>query len=169
MHKRSLSRLLGACLPLFALTACAPAAKQAYRAPVAGPTAQVSFHNATQGRTEVALFGNAAECTQRRHLPGLLIDDRKTVQVPGGQAFAFSVRHLVPNTTPPRYCDVTASFNAETNGRYDIAINSAGEQSCKVHVRQLDSQQGDQALKVVSRAPVKSRSEDGPFCEPLRP
>jgi hypothetical protein len=162
------NKLPGACLLLLTLAACAPAAKQAYRAPLAGPTAQVSFHNATQGRTEVALFGNATECTDRQHLPGLLIDDRQTVQIPGGQAFAFSVHHLVPNTTPPRYCDVTASFNAETNGRYDITISSAGEQSCKVHVRQLGSQQGDQALKVVSRAPVKSRSEDGPFCQPLR-
>lgn len=158
--------VLACCLSL-TLAACAPATKHPYRAPLAGPTAQVNFHNATQGRTEVALFGNAAECTNRQHLPGLLIDDRQTVQIPGGQAFAFSVRHLVPNTTPPRYCDVTASFNAETNGRYDITISSAGEQSCNVHVRQLDSQQNGRTLQAISRTPVKSRSEDGPFCQPL--
>lgn len=163
-----MQRYLLSCCLLLSLAACAPAVKQPYSAPLAGPTAHVSFHNNSSGRTEVALFGDATECTDRQHLPGLLIDDQQTIQIPAGQPFAFSVRHLVPNTTPPRYCDVLASFNAETNGRYEITISSAGKHSCNVHVRQIERGRSGQPMRTTARTPVKSRSEAGPFCEALK-
>jgi hypothetical protein len=154
---------------LIGLTACTPAARQAYQEPAGGPAATVTFRNATPGRTEVAVFEDAARCTGRRYLPDLLIGEERTVRVPGGEPLAFSLRYGVPNTTPPRYCEVLASFETDPGGRYEITVRAGGDQPCRAHVRQVEgSQQTERGLQAVLRAPVRSRDEQGPFCYPIR-
>lgn len=151
---------------LLALAGCATPQKQPYQQPQTGPSAQVTFRNATSGRAEVAIFQGAAECTGRQHLPGLLIGEQQTVRVPGGKPLAFGIRYIVPNSTPPRYCDVLASFDTEANGRYEVTIRADDGRPCTAHVRQIEGAARD--LRSLLRAPVKSRSEDGPFCFPIR-
>lgn len=158
--------LVGCCL--VALAACTPATKRPYQEPQSGPSAYVTFRNATPGRTEIALFDDAAQCTGRRHLPALLIDEQRAVRVPGGEPLAFSLRYGVPNTTPPRYCDVLASFETVPGGRYEVTVTAGGERPCTAQVRQVEGEQPQGGLHAVLRAPVSSRSEDGPFCYPLR-
>lgn len=147
---------------LLALAGCATPQRQPYQPPQTEPTAQVSFRNTTSGRTEVALFKDAVECTGRQYLPDLLIGEEQSVLVPGGQALAFGIRYIVPNTTPPRYCEVLASFVTEADGRYEVIIHADDERPCAAHVRQLEGTATD--LHSVRRVPVKSQSEDGPFC-----
>lgn len=154
---------------LLALTACAPPVKRPYQEPPAGPAAHVTFHNITSGRTEVAVFDDAATCTGRHYLPDLLIGEQRTVRVPGGEPLAFGVRYLVPNSSPPRNCEILASFDTRPDGRYEVTIRTDGDRPCSAHVRQTAGEPprgGD--LRVLLRAPVKSDSEDGPFCFPLR-
>jgi hypothetical protein len=156
-------------LLLLTLTACATPPKRPYQEPQAGPAAHVTFRNATAGRGEVAVFDNAAACTGRRYLPDLLIGEQRAVRVPGGEPLAFGVRYLVPNTTPPRYCEVLASFETVPDGRYEVTIRAGNEsRPCTAHVRQLQGGSADRALQVLLRAPVKSRDEDGPFCYPIK-
>ena len=153
---------------LLALVACAAPVKHPYQEPQTGSTAYVTFRNATPGRTEVAVFGNAATCTDRQYLPDLLIGEQQTVRVPGGDALAFGVRHLVPNSTPPRYCDVLVSFETEPGAGYEVAIRTDGDRPCTAHVRQIEGEPTGRDLRVLLRAPVKSHSEDGPFCYPIK-
>lgn len=160
-------RVLVGCV-LVGLAACVPPVKRPYQEPQAGPAAYVTFRNATPGRTEVAVFEDAARCTGRRYLPDLLIGEQRAIRVPGGEPLAFSLRYAEPNTTPPRYCDVLASFQTEPGGRYEIAISTGGERSCTAHVRQVEGQATERALQAILRAPVKARDEDGPFCYPIR-
>lgn len=161
MLKPALSGLL-----LLALAGCATPQKQPYQPPQAGATAQVSFRNATTGRTEVAIFQDAAECTGRQYLPGLLIGEQNSVRVPAGQPLAFGIRYIVPNTTPPRYCEVLASFDTEPNGRYEVTIRADSDRPCTAHVRRVEGSASD--WRSLLRAPVKSRDEAGPFCFPIR-
>src|SRR5690625_3348274 len=101
-------------------TACAPTAKQLYREPTSGATAEVTFRNATSGRTEIALFDDAANCTGRRHLSALLIGEERNVLVPADETLAFQVRHVVPNSSPPRYCEVLVSFDLQPTASYAV-------------------------------------------------
>lgn len=123
-------RPLLAGLLLLALAGCATPEKRPFQSPRSGPTAEVSFRNATPGRTEVAIFEDAAECTGRRFLPDLLIGEQQTVRVPAGKPLAFGIRYIVPNTTPQRYCEVLASFEVEPNGRYEVIIRSGSDRPC---------------------------------------
>ncbi|NLO81187.1 MAG: hypothetical protein GX093_12940 [Xanthomonadaceae bacterium] len=159
-------RPLLAGLLLLALAGCATPEKRPFQSPRSGPTAEVSFRNATPGRTEVAIFEDAAECTGRRFLPDLLIGEQQTVRVPAGKPLAFGIRYIVPNTTPQRYCEVLASFEVEPNGRYEVIIRSGSDRPCTAHVRQLVGTATD--MRTLLRAPVKSRNEDGPFCFPIQ-
>ncbi len=163
-----MSKIIPVAALLLVLAACSPATKLPYQEPAAGATAEVLFRNATAGRTEVALFEDAAACTGRRHLPALLIGEERSVRVPAGRLLAFQVRHLVPNTTPPRYCDVLASFEPVPGASYAVSISTEGDRPCTAHVRQLDGPLAERSSQVLLRAPVKSKGEDGPFCFPIQ-
>src|SRR5699024_3619372 len=106
---------------------------------------------------EIAVFEDAARCTGRRHLPALLIGEERTVRVPAGAMLAFQVHHVVPNATPPRYCDVLASFDTVPDGRYEVTITTGGERPCTAHVQQLAGPAAERDARVLLRAPVESR------------
>lgn len=163
-----MSKTIPVAVLLLTLAACTPVNKLPYQEPAGGATAEILFHNATPGRTEMALFEDAAACTGRRHLPALLIGEERAVQVPAGRLLAFQVRHLVPNTTPPRYCEVLASFDPVPGASYEVSIRTDGDRPCTAHVRQLGGPLAERSSQVLLRAPVKSQDEDGPFCFPIQ-
>src|SRR5690606_22651504 len=125
---------------------------------------EVSFRNATPGRTEVAIFEDAAECTGRRFLPDLLIGEQQTVRVPAGKPLAFGIRDIAPNTTPQRYCEVLASFKLSPDRHYEGILPRGSDRPCTTRARELVRNATD--MRTQSRAPVNSRTEDGPFCHP---
>jgi hypothetical protein len=155
-------RVLLPSLCALAIAGCASDPQLPYREPKGGPTASVTFRNATPGRTTVAVYEDAAACTVRRQLPALLVGEERTVSVPAGQPLAFTVRYTVPNQTPPRYCEVTATFPPRPGGSYAVAVVPQGEKSCTVELAGAEA-----GMQVTLREAVKARTEAGPFCEPL--
>lgn len=170
MHKGLIAIFLGTAL----LAGCASKEpRQAYQEPQSGLTSFVTFRNATPGRVGVAVYESAAACTDRRFIPDLLLGEERTVAVPGGEPVAFTFRYTIPNRTPDRYCEVTASIETVPNGRYEAAIRPHGDTSCTVEVARIErdstgriTQRG--GVKALMRAPVKSSTEAGPFCAAVR-
>ena len=146
------------------LAGCAsPEPRVAYQEPQGGPTAFVSFRNATPGRVGLAVYQDAATCTNRHFLPPLLVGETQTIAVPGGRPLAFSIRYSIPNRTPDRHCEVTASFETVADGRYEAVIRPSGENSCTVDLARLrDGQRG--GVKAMLRESLDSSTERGPFC-----
>lgn len=159
------------CLALaVVLTGCAASEpRYAYVEPSAGPHAFITFHNATPGRAAVALYENAETCTDRRHLPDLLLGEEQTVAAPAGKPLAFTFRYTIPNRTPDRFCEVTASLATDPEARYEAALRPHGDNSCTVELARIErdafgnvTRSGVRDAKL--REPLKSRSEAGPFC-----
>lgn len=150
-----------------------PAPRQAYAEPQAGPTATVSFRNASPGRTAIALYEDANACTHRRGLPALLIGEQRELTVPAGKPLAFTFRYSIPNQTPDRSCEVTASFDTAPGEHYLATLKPRGDTSCTVElVRLVRGANGSYSprggVTALLRSPVKSSTESGPFCTGLR-
>lgn len=166
------ARIAGVLLVAFLAAACAQTEKRPYQDPTDGPNAFVTFHNDSPGRASVAVYDDAARCNGRRFLPDLLVGEQNTVRVRAGQPLAFTFRYAVPNTTPQRYCSVTATFDPQTEARYLVSMRQTGD-SCTTEVGQVELGADGRlrpigGVKVIQRLPAKEPAdESGPFCLPV--
>lgn len=162
----------GALLAVALISGCAQTEKRPYQDPTSGATAFVIFRNDSPGRANVAVYDDAARCSGRRFLPDLLVGEQNTIRVRAGEPFAFTFRYAVPNTTPQRYCSVTATFDPQAEARYLVSMRQTGD-SCTTEVGQVELGADGRlrpigGVKVIQRLPAKEPAdESGPFCLPV--
>lgn len=153
--------MLSACA--LAITGCATT----YQEPSQADAATIVFRKAGDFTAQAFIYGGAAECTERHHLP--VMDSAKEIarKVTPNAPLSFSMFYTKNMLVAEKFCVDTLTFTPTAAHRY-VALLSVIDGRCHIDL----SDTGTPAAPLASPAPVsgtehtwkRAMSEQGPFC-----
>lgn len=153
--------MLGACA--LAITGCAAT----YQEPSQADAATIVFRKAGDFTAQAFIYGGAAECTERHHLPVMDAEKEISRKVAPNAPMSFSMFYTKNMLVAEKFCVDTLTFTPQATHRY-VALLTVTDGRCHIDLNDT----GTPAAPLAAPAPVASTehtwkramSEQGPFC-----